>query len=93
MQTTPQGACLESLGRKAGSIPATEPNNTLKIQNMEENKEKPMGRMVIVKKVAEYAGTDFFDEETQKAVHEAAPCMVLLRDERGQVANVVMVED
>lgn len=52
-----------------------------------------MGRMVIVKKVAEYAGTDFFDEETQKAVHEAAPCMVLLRDERGQVANVVMVED
>lgn len=59
---------------------------------MEEKKDKPTGRMVITKKVAEFEGTNFFDEEVQKAVHEAAPCVVLLRDEKGQVSNVMTVE-
>lgn len=49
--------------------------------------------MVIVKKVAEFAGRDYFDEEVQKAVHAAVPCMVLLCDERGQVDNVYIVEN
>lgn len=66
---------------------------TIKIQDMEDNKEKPSGSMVIVKKVAEFAGRDYFDEEVQKAVHAAVPCMVLLRDERGQVDNVYIVEN